>query len=61
MLVKQYWIWENNSLRTLSPLVWIIIKKYKLNQRKAIIQIENNKENKEELEHITIAHNIKWE
>ncbi len=50
-----------NTFAILSPFVWIIIKKYKLNQRKAIIQLENTKENNEVLEHIIIAHNIKGE
>jgi len=35
------------------------LKKYKLNQRKAIMQVKNTKENNEDLEDITIAHNIK--
>jgi len=32
-----------------------------INQRKAIIKVENTKENNEDLEHSTIAHNIKRE
>ncbi len=48
-----------NTFAVLSPFVWIITKKYKLNHRKAIIQVENTKENNEELEHIIIARNIK--
>ncbi len=47
-----------NTFAILPPFVWIIIKKYKLNHRKAIIQVENTKENNEELEHIIIARNI---
>ncbi len=50
-----------NTFAILSPFVWIIIKKYKLNHRKAIIQVENTKQNNEELEHIIIARNIKGE
>ncbi len=43
----------------LSPFIWIIIKKYKLNKKKAIIKVENTKKSNEDLEHITIAHNFK--
>jgi len=50
-----------NTFAILSPFVWIIIKKYKLNHRKAIIKLENTKENNEVLEHIIIARNIKGE
>ncbi len=50
-----------NTFAILSPFVWIIIKKYKFNHRKAIMQVENAKENNEKLEHITIARDIKWE